>query len=130
MTTEQKQDYQYDNKILEKFAKLIAFDYKNDFEKFCLDKKALNKNKEVIKYRNPQDYYTTQVNNTEFFVVDDFFRPDIPYSFWNRLNKQSARIRTAIIEDYYAQIVSQGLPDPRIEAMQRVSEKLAHLKKK
>jgi predicted transcriptional regulator len=127
--TEETKEYKYSYKTLERFARIVVFDYQGDFKKFCLDKKALNEKGNVILYENPEVYYSKMVDGTEFFELDDFFRPNIPYAFWSELDKQSSKIQLAISEKYYEDLILQGLPDPRIEKIKEVKERLNNLGK-
>lgn len=99
--TTENNEFIYPHKTLESFAKIIVNEYKGDYDQFLLEKKAI-KEGAVLDYVNAESYYKKFVENTPFNLLDDFFRPKTPKSFWDRLYRQSEKIQIAIVEDMYA----------------------------
>lgn len=121
--TKNEKGFRYDGKLLNKFADTIIEEYDNDFYKFCEDKKAM-RDGAVIHYEYPSKYYEKFVENTEYAVDEDFYRPNTPFSFWSRIYDQAEKIMIAKVEEHYRDIQRAGGKDPRIEALHKVRQKL------
>jgi hypothetical protein len=114
--------FTYPYPYLQKFAKIIAEDYKNDYYKFLIDRKALTKDNKAIFYQDPTVYY--QQNANDFNLLEDDYRPQIPMAFWSRLHKQADRIMMRLVEDMYAQELSLTGVDSRQISINKIKEKL------
>lgn len=119
---ETENKFNYPLATLQKFADLIVNEYKNDYDKFLIDKKAIKDGK-VLDYVKHEKYYKKFVDGTDFDNADDFFRPIMPKSFWDRLYKASEKIMIAKVEDMYNE-------DFALTGINRRAEKLNELRKK
>jgi hypothetical protein len=121
-----EEKYQYDIKTLNKFADIIAFEYNNDYDKFCREKGALSKEDAALLYTDPDSYYEKHVQGTEWDEPTDFFRPEVPLAFWQRLYQQSRDIMIAKVEKFYEEKkLESGIDeDPRRKKIEEIGKRL------
>lgn len=125
-TQEEIKKAYYPHHKLKKFAEMIIkYDSYDDFLK---EKEAMSKEGKVYVYRHPQAYYDKYVENTEWNLLDDFYRPQTPIDFWNRLEKQSQPVQMALIEEGYELEKKLTGVDSRQKKIEEIKEKLKRLK--